>query len=86
MNSDANKLWNLLGKNRERPRNILKGMIINYRHNYVVQSYVFDTSFRSFNFDRRYYTHLKSAEQFALLEKLKGKEVDVYNTKEKRFI
>jgi hypothetical protein len=86
MNSDANKLWNLLGKNRERPRNILKGMIINYRHNYVVQSYIFDTSFCSFNFNRRYYTHLKSAERFAFLEKLKGKEVDIWDNTEKRFI
>ena len=86
MTAAADLLFNLLKKNRDRPRSHLTGLSINDCHNYVAQSYIFDVNMRSFNFDRRYYRHLKSAQGFIFLEKIKGKETDLYDVKEKKFL
>ena len=88
----AQKLYDLLvggvEKRRSAPKRILQHQAVQYswNWNYIVQSYVFDEHNIAYDYRRRFYKHTDPAQRFAFLERVKGREVDVFDIKNKEFI
>jgi len=49
------------------------------RQVYIATSYVLVPNKQVQDYQRRYYKHLDSAQRYAFLERLKGRQVDIYN-------
>lgn len=85
-NQNVERLHQILKREMTSTRDRLASNYWPEHHNYIAQSYLQDVNFKSFDYQRRFYKHLKSAENFVFLERLRGRQADLYDNQEKKLI
>lgn len=85
-NQRSERLHQILKREMTSTRDKLASTYWHAQHHYIAQSYLLDVNFKSYEYKRRFYTHLKSAEAFVFLERLKGKQADLYDNHKNKFL
>ena len=80
MTERAQEIYDMLMNGKiQRPRRMLKESAAKHQQNYIVSSYIFDQNKDVLDYRNRYYKHLESAERFAFLQRMKGRQVDIFD-------
>jgi hypothetical protein len=83
----AQEIYDMLINGKiEKPRRMLKESAPKHQQNYIVSSYIFNQNKDVQDYRNRYYKHLESAQRFAFLQRMTGRQVDIFDNINGKFI
>lgn len=87
MTETVQQIYDMLMNGKiQAPRRMLKESAPKHQQNYIVSSYIFDQNKNVQDYRNRYYKHLDSAQRFAFLQRVKGRQVDIFDNINGKFI